>query len=140
MKLHGVHDTKSKTRHQWCGPTALAAVTGCGYQTALDVLREVTGRRAITRTWNGELVRAFSILGWVAEVVRVDGKPTLARWLRQRTPEVAKSHVVVNVTKHYVAVLGRKVVDNKTKDPVFLREYPHRRLRVRYALLIRRVA
>jgi len=44
---------------------------------------------------------------------------------------LARSWVyLVNVTDHYVVVQGRKIADNNTGKPVWLKEYPHRRARV----------
>lgn len=55
--------------------------------------------------------------------------PTLAQWLRQR-PDRAGTYVI-NVTGHYVLVVGRKFVDTKTGGEwVSIAKAPHRRTRV----------
>lgn len=54
---------------------------------------------------------------------------TLAAWLRQR-PDRAGTYVI-NVTGHYVLVVGRKFVDTGTRGEwVSIAKAPHRRMRV----------
>jgi hypothetical protein len=54
---------------------------------------------------------------------------TLAAWLRQR-PDRAGTYVI-NVTDHYVLVVGQKFVDTATRGEwVSIRKAPHRRTRV----------
>jgi hypothetical protein len=54
---------------------------------------------------------------------------TLAAWLRQR-PDRAGTYVI-NVTGHYVLVVGRKFVDTQTRGEwVSIAKAPHRRTRV----------
>jgi hypothetical protein len=54
---------------------------------------------------------------------------TLAAWLRQR-PDRAGTYLI-NVTGHYVLVVGQKFVDTQTRGEwVSLKKAPHRRTRV----------
>jgi hypothetical protein len=63
--------------------------------------------------------------------------PTLAGWLRQR-PDRAGTYVI-NVTGHYVLVVGRKFVDTATRGEwVSIAKAPHRRTRVENVWQVRR--
>ena len=63
---------------------------------------------------------------------------TLARWLKITRP-LRSCHparpFLVNVTDHYIVVCGRKIYDNFFTEGVWLRRYPHRRIRVKKAWL-----
>jgi hypothetical protein len=62
---------------------------------------------------------------------------TLAAWLRQR-PDRAGTYVI-NVTGHYVLVVGQKFVDTATRGEwVSIRKAPHRRTRVENVWQVRR--
>jgi hypothetical protein len=125
----------------YCGPTVVACLTGRSLSEVLDVIRagrchptDSLGRKAPVRsTYSGELIAAFRTFGWrVVEAHRFrTNPPTLARWLRSRSPAERAQTFVVEVTGHWVAVSGRKVVDTFTKGkPVWLKDAPDRRKRV----------
>lgn len=62
---------------------------------------------------------------------------TLAAWLKQR-PDRAGTYVI-NVTGHYVLVVGQKFVDTATRGEwVSIRKAPHRRTRVENVWQVRR--
>ncbi len=75
------------------------------------------------RRWRGRN-RAFPPRSWAK-----GERPTLARWLRERYPFQMDRIYLVNITGHFVVVRGRKFVDNKTMEPVFIRQAPGRRSR-----------
>jgi len=60
-------------------------------------------------------------------------RPTLAGFTRTHKNSFKDVPVIVNVTRHYVVVRGRKFVDNNVKRPVPLKKAPGRRCRVRVA-------
>lgn len=64
---------------------------------------------------------------------------TLAAWLRQR-PDRAGTYVI-NVTGHYVLIVGRKFVDTATRGEwVSIAKAPHRRTRVENVWQVSRCA
>lgn len=91
-----------------------------------------------TNTWtkygpNGQLLlwrpnNDHSLGGSAMTPVKLVGC-TLAAWLKQR-PDRAGTYVI-NVTGHYVLVVGQKFVDTQTRGEwVSIRKAPHRRTRV----------
>ena len=67
--------------------------------------------------------------------------PTLATFLRKRTPEQRKAIMLIDVSNHWVVVEGRRLADTFTKGaPVTIGKAPHRRKRVRSAYVIQKDA
>jgi hypothetical protein len=130
--LNAVSGKLNKNRSTWCGPAAISIITGCGYDCAVDLMKSVSGRPMIKGVYNGWMLQALRRLGYDCGTPEefTDWRPTLAWWLRTRDPEDMQTTYLVNVTHHYVVVRGRKIADNKTTVPVFLRQYPRRRARV----------
>lgn len=86
---------------------------------------------------NGRFISRARIPKMSASTAR---RPTLAAWLRKRTPEQRKQTFVVEVAHHWIAVTGKKFVDTYTKGKwVWLKDAPHRRKRVRAAWKVERV-
>lgn len=140
-KLNAVSG-KSIKRNTWCGPAAISIITGLGYDEAIDLLKRVTGKRAIRGVSRNEMFRALQAIGWDCKdrwEYTKEHRPTLAWWLRQRGDEEMDTTFLVNVTGHYVVVRGRKIADNLVMAPVWLREYPHRRKRVKVVWSMRQV-
>jgi hypothetical protein len=151
----------------WCGPFAIAFVLGISTDAAAQLikndrrnngpvkgtttgdLRRVFDRTcgiAATRSWENERARygykplkAYSgreaIFG---EVLRKDGRPTLAQWLRQR-PDQSATYVVSHKT-HWIVVRGNKVYDNQHPQGTLTSEWHKRRARVEFAWQIGRPA
>lgn len=141
----------------YCGPTIVGAITGKSLSVVheairQDALRERYDRagrnRPVRGTSTGELMRAFKKFGWEMSRYRVytrESRPTLAAFLRQRTPEERKMTMVLVIGTrkphgwfggawaggHWIAVTGKKFVDSYTGgEPVWLSKAPHRRKRV----------
>jgi len=131
--LKAVSGKINKKRMTWCGPAAISIITGCGYDAALELLKQVTGRSVIKGVARPDMFRALRRLGYDCKSRQefTDWRPTLAWWLRQRESDEMSLTYLVNVTGHYLVVRGRKIADNKTGEPVFTRKYPHRRKRVK---------
>lgn len=137
MKLHPInHDIKTTL---WCGPGALATITGLPVSHVMAVLRHVTGRRTIKGVRHSDMFKAGAMLGLtflpqnVYSYVENHQLPTLARWTKIYQENLASAAFLVNVSQHYVTVSGRKFNDNWTKSPVALSKAPRRRARVRAA-------
>lgn len=136
MKLHTIkHTNDSKL---WCGPAAIAAVTGYDTRTIHRAFHALCNQERVKGVYSRDLVAVLQALG--CKVSRTQYLPlgvekmTFAAWLRKYRDTFANNPVVVTVGHHFVTVLGRKMVDNHTPkiSPVFLRNAPHRRKRVNY--------
>lgn len=120
--------------NRFCGPAALAALTGAHVDDAAQALRIATGKRAIKGVRNVEMLKAFALLGHRAVPIPTDKIHllTLAGVLRTTLASRGSyQRFLINVTGHYVAVQGRKLWDNKNPEGVFLGAYNHRRVRVK---------
>lgn len=137
MKLHKIkHDLKTTL---WCGPAALATLTGLPTSRIMSVLRAVTGRRTVKGIYNSDLLKAGAALGLEFFDLKVPfGDMTLARWTAENKNHLKGIPHIINVTGHYVTVCGGSFVDNWTKRPVRLKKAPHRRCRVQRVWAVRK--
>ncbi len=138
------NDTKAIA---FCGPTAIAAITGQPFSVVRNACRMARHganwparlQRApnVRGVSNKVLEEALRILGYVGRWENVDGNPTLAAWLDNRTAELRRNPCVVNVTGHYVTVAGYEFVDTFTKGVVVdIDEAPRRRKRVKRVFIV----
>lgn len=149
----------------YCGPIAVAAITGLPLSQVLDAFRDVKHPRwrweskrkpPIKGTSTFDVRAVLGKLGYLTMPVELmarnpkrvgvqvmpDGShrivslefPTLAGFLRERTREQRAATLLIEVTKHWVVVQGRKFIDTKTRgQPVNTGDAPGRRKRVRAA-------
>lgn len=145
-KLHPIkHDLKTTL---WCGPAALAAITGRPTSEVVAAAKKISGKRRIKGMSNWLLKKTADALGFHLEAkypndatyLKYLHKPTLARWARENKALFADKPVIVNVTGHYVTVHGRSLIDNQTKKVVSLKRAPHRRCRVHVAFVASPIA
>lgn len=128
MKLHPIkHDLKTTL---WCGPAALAAITGKPTSEVMATAKRVMNRRTVKGMSNLYLSRVARALGVELETKYLSPGLTLARWCKTHKHLFADKPVIVNVTGHYVTVCGRTFVDNHVERAVPLKRAPHRRCRV----------
>lgn len=145
ISLHVVeNDTKARA---FCGPTAVAAITGQPISVVRDACRMARHgsdwptkfQRAprVKGMMNNELATALRILGFVGRWIRVSCNPTSAAWLEMRTAEQRSKPCVINVTRHYVTVSGYEFVDTFTKGEIVdVDEAPGRRKRVQHVFIV----
>lgn len=143
-----INDTKSRA---FCGPTAVAAITGEPVSRVRDAFRLVrygtswTSRRRsppIMGTPTHEIERVLRLFGYAGMWHTVEGLPTLAAWLEGREG-IRRTHpCVVLVKRHVVAVSGWAFCDTFSKGQVVdADKAPGRRKRVKEVFVItRRVA
>ena len=137
----------------YCGPAAISAITGktveeLGLQKVTSmhdnyvtsVLREhgfktrgvVFMKKSFERTrqdpWWHE---------WTHNEVVFNG-PTIAAFLRDRTPEQRRSMMLITAAHHYVLVERDWLVDNNYPNGIDIADYPYRRRRVVSAMIIER--
>lgn len=143
-RLHDVvNDTKSRA---FCGPTAVAAITGEPVSRVRDAFRlvrygagwtEYDGAPAVTGTRDYEVQGVLRLFGYVGSWRRIAGQPTLAAWLEGRTGVERTHPCVVHVTGHYVATAGWVFCDTFSKGLVVdADKAPGRRKRVKDVFLI----
>lgn len=124
----------------FCGPTALAAVTGATPEAAVAAIlkvRETLPKPAprgtaelVKTTWSNEIAPALALLGHTAEHWVCDGR-TFAQWLRAHRTSPHK--YVVLITGHFVAFNAGWFVDTRFRVPVELKRLiktPYARKRV----------
>lgn len=138
------NNTKTKA---FCGPTAIAAITGNPISVVRDACRMARHGEnwptrcprapRITGMTQGQVAAALKTLGVVGGWVAVPGKPTLAGWLDGRTTAEFRSIAIVRVTGHFVAVAGEQFVDTFTKGQVVhVDDAPRRRKRVTHVFIV----
>lgn len=134
-----VHDNQSKL---WCGPAAIAAITGQPTSVITQMIRGVNGKTKVTGTSNAELLAVMRRLGYARieclELARE--RMTLARFAKLHRKMFAGRATVVNVTDHYVVLAGRRFVDSSRRDPVLISDAPYRRAIVKRAWSFEKVA
>jgi hypothetical protein len=152
----------------WCGPAAISAVTGEPVSAIVAIMKHLSGKSRIKGVTTGLLQRTMTMLGWEAATIqrfdseKISGhveiigditvqhgyatkyvptkkRPTLARYCREHRVDFAEHACIIELSTHWVAVYGRRFIDNHTKEPVFLRKSPHRRARVQRVLQIKKV-
>jgi len=142
--LHDIiNDTKSRA---FCGPTAVAAITGEPISRVRDCYRLVrygsgwvNRRRAppIMGTRLVETEKVLRLLGFAVSWQKVTDAPTLAAYLDNRTGMQRTYPCAVRVTGHLVAVSGWLFCDTFSKGQVVDADAaPGRRKRVTDVLVI----
>lgn len=116
----------------FCGPAALSLITGKPVSECTAALRAATGRRAIFGVAYREMMAVLPMLGYIAAPIPIGDKPpTLAALLRKLKDRRPEDVYLLSVTDHYLVLRGRKIYDNRNPEGVFVRQYPHRRVRVK---------
>lgn len=131
------HDNKSKL---WCGPAAIAAITGYSTSEITRTARSISGRPQITGMSRGLLQQVMERLGYQQVRELHPCKMTLAAFSRAHSADFASHPMTVGVTNHWIVLAGRRFVDNFTRDPVWLTDAPHRRATVKWACSWRKVS
>lgn len=139
-----VNDTKSRP---FCGPTAVAAITGAPISVVRDAFRLARyGRKwlsmprspAIKGTWPSEVTAVLSMFGYIGNWAPVSGRPTLARWLDERKGVTRTNPCIMEVTGHVVATSGWQFCDTSSSGVVVeATEALGRRARVRAVFVVR---
>jgi hypothetical protein len=125
-------------RHIYCGPTALAAITGIApgdvekvvlaYRAKHGTPRRNVLRGAVVRMmWSSEIAPVAELLGWRATELLSWPRPSFAQWSRLGRGDDA---YLVLVTHHFVAVRGQWFADSAQRNPIPLRQAKHKRKRV----------
>jgi len=123
-------------KNSYCGPAAIATIAGVTTDDAASIIR----RRRLLRngyatpvrgTYTSEVVHALDVLGFDCDLyqrINRGGRPTLAKWLRERKDRTAT--YLVEVTGHWLVVRGIKLADSLHREIVTIRQAKGRRCRV----------
>lgn len=147
---HGLHQPDFQGRRHYCGPTAIAAITGAPFETVYKKIRRLRsdmdkgrhgrrlGKRGRNHDINGRKIPIKGMTGFlVVETMKRFGfkvkasggeYPSLAAFLEDRGH---CSLMIVSVTDHFIAVSRGVILDTLTKgQPVPMMDYKRLRTRV----------
>lgn len=134
-----LHTPIADGRRHFCGPTAIAAVTGATFDEVYKKIRRVrsdrngrvrdtAGRKVpIKGMGNFDLLLTMKRFGFKVKAKGSLGYPTLRALLEDRGH---LGPIIVNVTHHYIAVSRGMICDTFTKVPIPMMDYPKLRVRV----------
>lgn len=117
-------------KNKYCGPFAIAALTGGTTDDAARLVRSFTGRPAIKWMYTSEVRQALEKRGKRTRYKNCRQKEgwTLNRWIN----EIAKpdTSYVVLVTGHFVVVSNNRFACSQVREPIRLDDAPGKRRRV----------
>ena len=122
-------DAYSKRSGPYCGPYAVAAVTGITYAEAcrrIKQSRRDCGQRVgrtVKGSWTNEIGRALGP-GWIFNHLPGKPAPTFGRFLSLISD---RETYVVWITGHYVAVSDGYFIDNRTRRRRLIKNAPYKR-------------
>lgn len=113
--------------NRFCGPGAMAALTGMSTDEAAAAIRKTTGKRAVFGVRAEDMLDTFCSLGYTWKRVTTPAH----RSLEKVAPTLPHGVYLVNVTHHYVAVsvtdeTGVVVLDNQSVTERQLMEFRRR--------------
>ena len=120
----------------YCGPFALAAITGKGFTEVRTLVHTLSGRKitqGITGMSEYRICQALNESGyWTRLAYKWHNKDyqkkiTFKEWLRRDRDD---SFYLVVLTDHYVVVKGNQFIDNHSKHIVGVNYAPWQRKRV----------
>jgi hypothetical protein len=128
-KLRAVkHDAD---RRLWCGPAAIASVTGLKTSKVYPACDAVVGHNA-RKMYQHQVAAVLRDLGFTAySNVVPNPRPTFTAFRRERQPHLRKTPLIVYVTGHFLVLQGNRVVDNKATSPILASESRSARRRVK---------
>lgn len=130
------------TSTKWCGPTALALITGRTLKFCHNKLARIEGKepRYLKGVYQPSMRRALREMGYQPErIPLVRQSLTLRKYIEEvQTTEHFRGVMLVNVTDHYVVINKGMVVDNHRILPLPVREHPAWRKRIKNAWIVKR--
>ena len=121
-------------RGHYCGPTAVAAITGLPVEQVsvlVNRLRKRPDGQQVYGTYWHELIRILRDLGYTVNTIRLPAKPKGHKVLRVLDLEErlgwSSVHLIETKT-HFLAMRDGLVVDSATPQGKLLRDHPNRRM------------
>lgn len=140
MKLNTLKaDGWNKTK--WCGPTALAIITGRTLKFCHNKLARLEWKqpRHLKGVSNGSMLAALKEMKFLPFRVDAAHGMTLRKYIEEvQSTEHFRGVMLVNVTRHYVVISKGMVVDNHRTTPMSVRDHPMWRKRIERAWIIKR--
>jgi len=140
MKLNTLK-AESWNKTKWCGPTALAIITGKTLKYCHNKLARLEWKKPhyLQGVSNGSMILALREMGYVVKCIDDAWSKTLRQYIEEKQ---ATSHfrgvMLVNVTGHYVVISKGMVADNHQWTPRPVREHPMWRKKIKRAWIIRK--
>ena len=125
-----------RTPGWYCGPFALAVLSGLSFEKIRAIINHHKGRRTnagVRITTNEQLILSAKDVGFELKEFRhfsSTSRPTLAAYVKSRSYDERSIPLLVWVTSHYVIIHGERFIDNHTKEWVDINKTPWRRKRV----------
>jgi hypothetical protein len=126
-------------KNRYCGPAAVAVLTGTDTDEAARRIRQATGLRAVKGTYPNELAKTLAASGLTMTQSTVSGgfriphlsEITLAGWARceARDKTVATTYLVL-AGRHWLVTRGQKYFCGLVRQWIPLAKAPRRRARV----------
>lgn len=128
-----------KGNNRFCGPAAVASLTGLTTDEASRLIRRFSGKSRTMGVRSLHMIQALRSTGIKVGARRtVFGAPTLKQW----TSTIEPGCYLVTVTNHYMVVRVTKttiqVVDSFNKEPTRIQDVKGIRRRVRAYRMIQR--
>lgn len=126
-------------KNRYCGPGALAMLTGCSTDEAARLIRQNSGQLYVKGAANKDVLAALFALGCtVRPVPVVTWKRFYEPPLREFVKTLQAGRYLVEVTRHYVAVdvEAGEVGDNVSVTPRTFAEFRRGGKKVRKAWLV----
>jgi len=112
------------TGNRYCGPAAISAIAGIGTAEAARLIRLINPRRkSVKGTHDWEIRKALGKLGVRSWPVSIDGKPTLAGWLKaSKAIRTTGRTFLVSAGHHWQVISGRRYVCGRVREVVSIRD------------------
>lgn len=129
-------------RVKWCGPTALALITGRTLIHCQRTLAKFEGKdqRYLRGVSNSSMLAALRSWGYHVEPVKIPWSrhhPTLRQYIEEQMPTLQWRQVMLwNVTDHYVVSLSGEVCDNHATKPTPVAKHRWSRKRIVHGWIV----
>ncbi|QDP57852.1 MAG: hypothetical protein Unbinned2819contig1000_35 [Prokaryotic dsDNA virus sp.] len=140
MRLHNITsnpDLFAGATDGWCGPAAISAITGRSRECAsawINFKRFKMPHHLVRGSQTSEVVGVLRCLGYAARSAHVGchhpQTPTLAQWMKGRSPAERRQVFLVVAGYHFIVVKGNKAVCGLTGDKVATSKSRKRRAKV----------
>lgn len=123
--------------NRYCGPGALAILTGLDTAQTAKRIREVSGSQRVRGTATRHMVQVLREEGYTIEQIQIPFRPTLAKFAELTMREgtgFTRGVYLVNVTNHYVVLDTREyfpqACDNQSVYPLCVSSFKRARKHV----------
>jgi len=142
MKLNTLKAETFGKKIKWCGPTALAIISGRSLKFCHNKLAKIAGKepRYLKGAYNWQMLYALKEMKLRASGIDAAYGLTLRKYIEEvQSTEHFRGVMLVNVTDHYVVISKGLVVDNRNgSEPLPVKDHPMWRKRIVKAWFIKR--